>query len=391
MRNLSETADEMATTCDILVVGAGIAGASAAYELAKGAKVIVLERESHPGYHTTGRSAALFTELYGNETIRKLTSAGREFFESPPGYFGEYPLTSPRGTLFLARDDQLASVRNAIPSEKTKSCNVVEVDGAGARRLIPALRSENVVAGVYEPSARDIDVNAVHMGYIAGLRLRKGSLEFNAEVAAIERANGIWNVYSSAGSFEAPVLVNAAGAWCDEIASLAGVPKRGLVPKRRTAFVFDPPADASVENWPAAIDIDEQFYFKPDAGLLLGSPADETPSPPCDAQPEEIDVATGIYRIEQAAKFSIRRPKRTWAGLRTFAADKSPIVGMDPWASGFFWLAGQGGYGIQTSPALARAASGLVLEQSLPRDLVARGLSQSELAPDRLALKPTKE
>ncbi len=378
----------MAVTSDVIVIGAGIAGASAAFEIAKFAKVVVLEMERQPGYHTTGRSAALFTELYGNKIVRTLTSAGREFFESPPEFFGEFPLTSPRGTLFIAREDQLASLGNAMPEESGASSGIRKLDEIEVRKLIPALRRDSVAAGVHEPDSRDIDVNAVHMGYLAGLRLRGGILSVNSQAVAIGRIKDVWRVDAGNERFEAPILVNASGAWCDAIAELAGVAPVGLTPKRRTAFVFEPPKNYDVDHWPAAIDIDEEFYFKPDAGMLLGSPADETPTAPCDAQPEEIDVATGIFRIENATDFSIRRPKRTWAGLRTFSKDKTPVVGMDPEEPGFFWLAAQGGFGIQTSPALARAAAGLICRNALPTDLEMRGLDKGSLAPDRFKSLP---
>jgi D-arginine dehydrogenase len=184
--------------------------------------------------------------------------------------------------------------------------------------------------------------------------------------------------------FEAPIVVNAAGAWCDVIAELAGARPCGLVPKRRTAFTFNPPEGMDISGWPATIDIDEQFYFKPEGGQILGSPADETPSPPCDAQPEELDVALGVDRIERATTLTVRRLESKRAGLRSFVADKTPVVGMDPEAGGFFWLAGQGGFGIQTSPALARAAAALITTGDLPGDLIERGLDKAMLAPARL-------
>jgi len=369
----------MTQTCDILVIGAGIAGASAAYELSAGADVIVLEAESQPGYHTTGRSAALFTETYGNLTVRTLTSAGRAFFEAPPEGFAEHPLLSPRGTLFIARQDQLGALDAMLAETGAR-----RIDGAEAVALNPALNPDYVAAAIHEPGAEDIDVHALHGGYLRALRRRGGRLVTDAQVRTLSREGGAWVAETRAGRFAAPIVVNAAGAWCDAVACLAGVRPCGLVPKRRTAFTFDPPDGLDIAGWPATIDIDEQFYFKPDAGRILGSPADETPSPPCDAQPEELDVALGIDRIERATSLTVRRLVNKWAGLRSFVADKTPVVGMDPAAEGFFWLAGQGGYGIQTSPALARSVASLIATGDLPADLIARGLDKAMLAPTRL-------
>lgn len=374
----------MMDNVDIIIVGAGIAGASAAYELSASANVALLEQESQPGYHTTGRSAALYTETYGNLPIRILTSAGRAFFKSPPEEFGEHPLLTPRGTLFIAREDQIGSLEEMLSQTPTSVEAVRRLDSAGAIALLPALNPDYVAAAIFEPAAEDIDVHALHGGFLRGMRRRGGRLVTDAGVQTLSRVGGAWVAGTRAGRFAAPVVVNAAGAWCDAIAGLAGVRPCGLIPKRRTAFTFDPPDGIKTSSWPATIDIDEQFYFKPDAGRIIGSPADETPSPPCDAQPEEIDVALGIDRIERATRLSVRRLVNKWAGLRSFVADKTPVVGMDPEAEGFFWLAGQGGYGIQTSPALARATAVLIATGDLPGDLIARGLDKAMLAPDRL-------
>jgi D-arginine dehydrogenase len=374
----------MPETCDILVVGAGIAGASAAYELSASEKVVLLERESQPGYHTTGRSAALFTESYGNLTVRTLTSAGRAFFEDSPSDFGGHPLLTPRGTLLIARKDQLGALDTVLAETHTSARPPQRLDAAEAIMLNPALNRNYLAAAIFEPDAKDIDVHALHGGFLRGLRQNGGRLVANAEVQSLSRQGGAWVAETRAGMFEAPIVVNAAGAWCDVIAELAGARPCGLVPKRRTAFTFNPPEGVDISGWPATIDIDEQFYFKPEGGQILGSPADETPSLPCDAQPEELDVALGVDRIERATTLTVRRLESKWAGLRSFVADKTPVVGMDSEAVGFFWLAGQGGFGIQTSPALARAAAALLTTGDLPGDLIARGLEKAMLAPARL-------
>ncbi len=375
-------------TADILVIGAGIAGASAAHALSDGAKVILLEMEDQPGYHTTGRSAALFTETYGNAVIRRLTSAGRSFFKDPPEGFGEHPLLTSRGALFLARPDQSdaldaaeAAARAAAPPG---TAPVERLGPEDVRRLNDAIRPDYAAGGLLEPAAEDIDVHALHTGFLRGLRARSGRLVTGARVQALTHADGVWTASTKAGAFAAPVVVNAAGAWCDEVATLAGAVQVGLVPKRRTAFTFDPSDGMDPGAWPATIDVDEQFYFRPDAGRILGSPADETPSRPCDAQPDEMDLALGAHRIEEATLLQVRRMVTKWAGLRSFVADKTPVVGFDHQAEGFFWLAGQGGYGIQTSPALGRAAAALIATGELPEDLKTSGLDKAMLAPERL-------
>ena len=384
----------MTETSDILVIGAGMAGASAAYELSGNASVTVLEQESQPGYHTTGRSAALFTETYGSLAIRTLTSAGRSFMKAPPDDFGEHPLLTPRGTLLVAREDQLGALETAFLQSPATAEPVRRIDTAEAVALNPALNPNYVAAAIYEPAAEDIDVHALHNGYLRGLRRHGGRVVTGAGVQALSREGGVWVAQTRAGRFTAPVVVNAAGAWCDVIAGLAGVRPCGLVPKRRTAFTFDAPTfdgpnfdgpdGLDISAAPATIDIDEQFYFKPESGRILGSPADETPSPPCDAQPDELDVALGVDRIEKATILTVRRLLNKWAGLRSFVADKTPVVGFEADADGFFWLAGQGGYGIQTAPALSRVVAALITTGDLPADIKAHGLDKAMLAPARL-------
>ena len=240
-----------------------------------------------------------------------------------------------------------------------------------------------VAAGIYEADATDMDVHGIHNGFLKTLRARGGHVVTGAEVTALARRGDRWHATTPAGEFSAPVLINAAGAWCDALARLAGVKPVGLVPKRRTAFTFDPPAGADVHPWPAVIDIDETFYFKPEAGKILGSPADETPIEPCDVQPEELDIAEAVARIERASSLRVKRLDHKWAGLRSFVADKTPVVGMDDAAEGFFWLAGQGGYGIMTSPALGRTVASLLTAGTIPEDLAALGVTTEALLPAR--------
>ena len=369
---------------DILIVGAGIAGASAGYFLAGQRRVVVLERESQPGYHSTGRSAALFTEYYGNAIIRALTVASRGFLEAPPAGFADHPLMSPRGTMFIARDDQRATLARQLEEAQALVPTIHAVDMKRATALYPPLRAGHITAAFYEPDSKDMDVHAIHQGYLRGLKAAGGTVVCDAELTALERRGGQWHARTKAGAFRAPIVIAAAGAWCDEVGRLAGAAPIGLVPKRRTALTFDPPAGAECRAWASITDADEDFYVKPDAGALLGSPADETPVPPQDAQPEEIDIAIAVERIEAASRLRIRRIKNKWAGLRSFVADKTFVVGYDSEAEGFFWLAGQGGYGIQSAPAMGRLSAALALGSGMPDDLKALGVSEATLSPARL-------
>jgi D-arginine dehydrogenase len=230
----------------------------------------------------------------------------------------------------------------------------------------------------------DMDVHAIHQGFLRGLKARGGTVVTNAELQALERRGGVWHLTTRAGEYSAPIVINAAGAWADEIGRMAGTGLIGLVPKRRTALTFDLPAGLNPASWPSLHDVDELFYAKPEAGRLLASPADETPSPPCDAQPEEIDIVTVIDRLEAVITIKITRIARKWAGLRSFVDDRTMVAGEAGTAKGFFWLAGQGGYGIQTSPSMGRAIAALVRGQDLPADLLRRGLTSATLSPSRM-------
>ncbi len=367
------------------IVGAGIAGASAGYNLAGVGATLLIERESQPGYHSTGRSAALYTETYGNRIIRALTFASRPFFEAPPAGFTEHPLLRPRGTLVIARADQRAKLGEAFAESKAILPSVEAVDAARAQTLCPALRPGYVDSGFFEEDARDMDVHAIHQGFLRGFRGAGGTLACDAEVTRLARNGAGWVIETRAGTFTADVVINAAGAWADVLARMAGARPIGLVPKRRTACTIEPPAESGFRTWPAVIDVDEQFYWKPDAGQLILSPADETPVEPQDIQPEEMDIAICVDRVEQASTLAIRRVMRKWAGLRSFVKDKTPVAGFAPEAPGFFWLAGQGGYGIMTSPAMGRVAAALAQGNPVPADIAAYGVSAADLAAQRLA------
>jgi D-arginine dehydrogenase len=371
-------------TCDFLVIGAGIAGASVAYELARHGRVILLERERVPGYHSTGRSAAVLTENYGNTTIRLLTLASRPFLENPGEEFATIPLVSPRSMLWIARADQQETLGNALADARQLVPSIHAVSCEEARQLCPVLREEYLAAAVLEPEALDLDVHALHQGFLKGFVRRRGVIVTDAEVARLDRSGDSWDVRATQELFCAGMVINAAGAWCDQIGKLAGAQPLGLTPKRRTAFIFDGPPRSDLQAWPVVIDVDEQFYFKPESGRILASPADETPVPPGDVYPEDYDVALAVDRIERATTLSVQHIRRKWAGLRSFVADKAPVVGMDTAVPGFFWLAGQGGYGIMTSPAMARTAAALIIDGRLPADLAAAGLTPQALSPARL-------
>jgi len=368
---------------DFIVVGAGIAGASAAAHLAQRARVAIVEREEQPGYHTTGRSAALFSAIYGNAVVRALSRASRPFLFEPPLGFAATPLVRPRATMYFAREDQLAALaRLRTDADIHAATRLLSAEEAHAR--VPAFRAGYLGGAALEEGSADIDVHALHQGFLRLARAHGASLHCGTPVEALERVRGRWRLQTRAGKIDAPVIVDAAGAWGDELARSAGAAPLGLQPLRRTALTIAPPAGMDAADWPAAIDIDEQFYFKPDAGALLLSPADETPSPPCDAQPEELDVAVAVDRFEQATGRPVARVTHRWAGLRTFAPDRTPVVGFDSRAEGFFWLVGQGGFGIQTAAALGRVAAALAAREPMPADVAAQGVEADMLAPERL-------
>ncbi len=368
---------------DTIIIGGGMAGASCGYFLAESQRVLVLERESQPGYHSTGRSAAVYSQTYGNAVIRAITGAGRAFFEAPPPGFAEHDLLSPRGAMFIGHAEQVDALDHYADECQAIVDSVHRITAEEARRHVPVLRPEYVAGGVLEPEAMDIDVHALHQGFLRGLRARGGTVTSDAEVRGLRLGNDGWHVETNAGAYQAQVVINAAGAWCDVLAGLADARPVDLVPKRRTAITFAAPAGVDVDAWPICIDIDEQFYFKPDAGRMLASPADETPIEPCDVQPEELDIALTVDRVERAAELQIRHIEHRWAGLRSFVADKTPVVGFDPDIEGFFWLAGQGGYGIQTAPTMGRLAAALAQSQPLPADLQDLGVSEAALSPGR--------
>lgn len=367
------------TDFDVAIIGAGIAGAAAAYDIARTHKVVVLERESQPGYHTSGRSAALFTETYGSPAIRALTKASRAFLESPPPGFAEHPILSPRGVMMIATHGQDAAVEDELAHGGGL---LREIPRAEAIARVPVLRPDWLHRAMEETEARDIDVAALLQGFLKGARAAGAKLICDAEVRGLSRRAGAWHVATTAGVITAGKVVNAAGAWADVVAGLAGLAPIGLVPKRRTAFTFDPPVPAA--HWPLVYQAGEIFYFKPESGRLLASPADETPSPPCDAQPEDIDIAVCADKIETATTMKIARIARKWAGLRSFVADKTIVLGPAAAESSFIWLAGQGGYGFQTCAAMSRLSGACLRGEAPEPSLLAFGFTHGDLSPARL-------
>ena len=375
----------MPHAADILIIGGGMAGASVGYFLAlRGRRVILLEQEETCGYHTTGRSAALYSQAYGNAAIRALTVAGEEFYVNPPAGFTDHPLLTPSGALFIGREDQRATVEQAVKEGQALVPTVRLLDCAEARRISPALREEYVACAGWEPGARGIDVDVLHQGFLRGLRANGGQVVVKAGVQVLERKTGLWHAKTPAGGFQAPIVVNASGAWADTVGAMAGCKPVGCIPKRRTAFLFTPPDGAKISAWPLTVDVDEEFYFKPMSGMLMGSPADETPVEPHDAFAEEMDIAIGVDRIQTATTMEIRSIRHNWAGLRSFVADKTPVAGFDSDQEGFFWLCGQGGYGIQTAPGLGEAAAALIEGLDMPKRTAAFGIAAKDLSVERL-------
>jgi D-arginine dehydrogenase len=368
---------------DVVVIGGGIAGVSAGHFIAaSGRSVALLETEPALAHHTTGRSAALFFESYGHETVRPLSRASRRFFDAPPDDLVDAPLLSRRGALTVARPHQVARVEDAVAAGSALGITVERLSPAEAAEMVPVLRTELLAAAAWEPGAADLDVAAIHQAFVRGLRRRGSQIRTGAPVTGLSRAGGRWRVDSPAGRFECPVVVDAAGAWCDVVASMAGVSPIGLVPKRRTAFMV--PGRPEWSEWPLVADADHDFYFKPDGVQLLCSPADETATEPGDARPDEIDVAVAIDRINEATTLGIRTVRSAWAGLRSFVPDGGMVIGFDPSADGFLWVTGQGGTGIQTAPAAGMLAADLVAGRPVRPELARHGVDPAALSVDRL-------
>lgn len=369
------------------IIGGGIAGASLAYRLAEalgsGTNIKVFEREDRPGYHSTGRSAAVYTETYGPSVIRALTAGSRPFFDNPPDGFASHDLLHPLGLLLAGTEAARTQAEKIYANCRALTPNVTFLERSAITDLVPVLKPEWTAVGVLEPDAMSMDVAALHEGYLRGFKAMGGEIIVNAEILGLNSSPTGWDIETRAGSWKAQTIINAAGAWADEVSGLAQLSPLGLQPKRRTAIVFQSPDDLPDTGWPMVNDVEETFYFKPDAGRILASPEEETPMPACDVQPDELDIAITVDRLQQATTFDIKRIDNKWAGLRSFFPDGVPCAGFDPANNSFFWLAGQGGYGITTSDALARVSTALLLAKNTPADLVDIGVNISELDPGR--------
>lgn len=371
---------------DIAVIGAGIAGASVAAELsASGVRAVLIEQESQPGYHTTGRSAAIYSPIYGPPPIRALTRAALPFFETPPDGFCDRPLLSPIDAAFIARADQMEHLET-MEQELSDATTVQRVTGAALKDRHPLLRAGYADAALWDTGTSEIDVAALHQGYLRLFKAQGGRLMTRAPVTGLSRLADSWRIETGQEVFTAAIVVNASGAWADTVGQLAGAEPIGLTPKRRTALMIDAPEGTNIRALPLTIDIEEQFYLKPDAGKLLISPANEDPEPPCDVQPDEMDIAICVDRIERAFDVSVKRVESPWAGLRSFVADKAPVVGYSQKIEGFYWLAGQGGYGIQSAPGIAQYASAELRGEAVPDHILAQNLDTESIRPNRAGL-----
>lgn len=368
----------MSTDYDVVVIGAGMAGASIAAHLAQTAKVCVVEMEDQPGFHSTGRSAAIFSQSYGNAVIRALSRASRDFLYAPPAGFSAAALVKPRAVLAIARHDEsdaLEAFGGRLEPGEGRFISARE-----AQAICPVLRTEDLAGGFLDDTPADIEVHELHQGYLRLLKARGGVLATGGGVIAVDRLADGWKVTTGQGALRAGIVVNAAGAWAGAVAAMAGAQDIGMTPLKRTACLIEAPAGA--EAWPMVKDVGETFYVKPDAGLLLLSPCDETLSAPTDVQADEMDIAIAVDRLERATTLQVRRVTHRWAGLRSFVADRSPVVGFDAIQPDFFWHAAMGGYGIQIAPAVSRLAAALVLERQIEASL---GVDPEALSPRRLA------
>jgi D-arginine dehydrogenase len=373
----------VAEASDILIIGGGVAGLSAAAALAEHAKVAVLEAEEQIGFHSSGRSATMLHYALGDRLVRALTLASRAFIENPPEGFSDAPLGRRMPVLIHAREDEREAL-DELDAEISLFAKLERLDARGVHELCPLLR-EDALYGIADLNGIRLDPHALLQGFLRQLRATGGSLHTGARVARVEHRSGFWHVETEAGAqFSAPLLVNAAGAWADQVAQLGGVPPLGLQPKRRTIITFDAPAGADLERLPFAKTVGDELYFAPESGRLFASPMDEVPSDPVDAQPDEYEVALAAWRMEERTTIKIEQIHSRWAGLRTFAPDRHPVVGFAPDAEGFFWLAGQGGFGLQTSPSMARIVASLIAGESWP----VPDVSPEELSPARFARQP---
>ena len=369
---------------DVIVVGAGIAGAAAAAELALTHRVVLVEQEHLPAQHASGRSASVLSETSGHPVVCGLARLSRPYFEHPPDCVAEHPLLSSRGLVWVGEAGDVDLLDQLAERATIVAPTARRLDPAATRELLPTFAHQAIAGGaVHEPDAMSIDTAAVIDGYLRSMRRRGGRLVTDAEAVTFERlAGGAWLVGTTAQAFRARHIVDAAGAWADDVAVRAGVDPIGLVAMRRTAAIS--PAPDMVADWPLVMDVAGRYYCEPEPGGLLISPADETAMAPCDVQADELDVALALERVRDATGLPLRAVRRAWAGLRTFAPDRVPVLGEDPVAPGFWWLAGQGGAGIKTAPAMAQLLARRLNGIDFPDDAVRLGVTTDALSPARL-------
>lgn len=369
---------------DVCIIGGGIAGASVAYHLAPHARVVLLERESQVGYHSTGRSAAVYSPQYGSLLNRRLTAVAGGFLTAPPPDFCASPLLRPRGFLTVGHDADLAARATAIAEAADTGETLIPLTPAEVHGRIPFLKAGAISWGLYDPAAQDMDVDAMLQGYLRGARAQGARVITGAEVTSCACSGGDWRIDGPGVALGAGIVVNAAGAWADQVAALAGARPLAIVPHRRTAFICDVPLGVDLTRCPMTVWANESFYFKPEAGRLLGSLAEENPTIAGDPQPDDLDVAIAVDRIETVIDFEIKKLVRAWTGLRSFAPDRDPVSGFDAHVPNFYWHGALGGYGIQTSAALGAFAAYHLLGRSLPEALIDAGIVPSDLSPVRL-------
>lgn len=355
---------------DYLIIGAGIAGAAIGYELALHGKTLVVEMEAHPGYHSTGRSAALYTPNYGPDLVRKINRLSSTFLKSPPIGFTPGALLTHRGKMTVVSNTETQVLPSLLA---TGGQHVEQISVARALELAPFLKAKNIGGAVYEHGVFDIDVSALHQGFLAGFKQRGGQLICGAKVVAVTRAKNGWQVNAGV-NYTTGVVVNASGAWADTIGALAGATPIGLQPKRRTAILVDTPAAVPLASVPTIDFYGIENYLKPEAAQLMVSPGDAAPVDAQDIQSDDFDVAVLVDWLERNTNIEVSRVAHQWAGLRSFTAAGTPVVSFDPSLDGFFWLAGLGGYGIMMAPALGRASAGLITRGCLPDDFIKAGL-----------------
>ncbi len=375
------------TDYDFMVVGAGIAGASIAAHLAEEHKVVLVDMEERAGYHTTSRSAASYEPNYGPPSMLAFTRASDGFFKKPPDGFSDAPLLTPRGSLFFEAEGQAQFTAKLL----SKASGLREISASEAAALYPILKPGYATRCFLDANTADIDVNLLHRGYLRVFKSRGGVIRLSTPLKTVEREGSSWTVgCGTVGGGQSVIkvhtIINAAGAWGDVVAALCGAAMIGLQPKRRSIGVVPMPNGVAFQHWPMVTDVAETWYAKPQSGKLIVSSADATPVEPHDAYADDMAIAEGIDRLMNATTLHVERLDHSWGGLRSFAPDGSPVIGYDPSLDGFFWLIGQGGYGIQSCPALSKTAAAMAQHRPIPQTVLDFGLDFNDISPGRFKL-----